>query len=152
MMPVHHEILAYIEQYVREQDDVPLLDEIATVFDLSTAYAASLAVDTLCRAGHGTIAVDGRVVHLKQILSARQEAVLECIRRGFARDGRCPIQRVIGQRCGIDSIPAVTSAISDLAKKGFLRRTGDRKNPVSLCDDALGSASSDNTQAVLQAS
>lgn len=67
-------------------------------------------------------------------LTARQEQILRHIAGSIRRTGIVPSVREIGQALGMRSPSTVHQHLSALARKGFLRRDGDRMRVLELTD------------------
>ncbi|MFD7446715.1 LexA family protein [Streptomyces sp. NPDC059909] len=59
-------------------------------------------------------------------LSARQEAVLACIREWIAENGEGPTLREIGQAVGLSSPSSVAYQLGRLEEHGVIARSGRR--------------------------
>lgn len=58
----------------------------------------------------------------QNILTAKQMAVLECIRNGIAQNGRPPTYRDIARELGYDAVGTVQDHVRTLLRKGFLEK------------------------------
>ena len=65
-------------------------------------------------------------------LSARQRAVLDCIRDSVQRRGYPPSMREIGDAVGLHSPSSVSHQLNVLERKGFLRRDPNRPRAIEV--------------------
>lgn len=84
----------------------------------------------------------GGAVTVLDGLTARQQAVLDCIRDSVQRRGYPPSMREIGEVVGLHSPSSVSHQLNVLERKGFLRRDPNRPRAIEVVspgqDDVTG--------------
>lgn len=68
------------------------------------------------------------------VLSGRQAAILDFIKKELQRNGYPPSVREIGAALGLSSTSTVHSHLSALEKKGYLRRDQSKSRALEICD------------------
>jgi repressor LexA len=91
------------------------------------AEASGLPLD--CVEDTGTQA-DGADADADQVLTWRQQKILQAIREYMQRHGSFPPVREIGKAVGLSSTSSVASQLDTLEHKGYLRRDGGRLRTV----------------------
>ncbi|MFF3313004.1 LexA family protein [Streptomyces sp. NPDC002952] len=67
-----------------------------------------------------------------EYLSARQEAILSCIRHSIVEHGEAPTVREIARTVGLSSTSSVAYQLRQLEKRGEIRREGRRPRSARL--------------------
>ena len=90
-------------------------------------------------------AFSGNTVRLSSIprevpmidLTARQQEILDFIRRFSRQEGYPPTMREIASTFGFSSTNAAASHVKALEKKGAIRRHGQRSRGIVICDEPV---------------
>ncbi|MBE6024590.1 MAG: transcriptional repressor LexA [Cellulosilyticum sp.] len=72
---------------------------------------------------------------MEQILTAKQQQILDCIKKSLKEKGYPPSVRELCQAVGLSSTSTVHSHLNTLERKGFIRRDPSKPRTIEVLDE-----------------